>query len=98
MFRLTPLHAAIAQYHDELFYNPSSYPSCELIDILKEKFLKENGESFDKTKKYDDAFVVEMTYAALKNFELKAHPRSVAATTIQRAFREFSKNQEDKQL
>ncbi len=93
LHRTTPLHAAIAIYHDKLFYSDqaSLKPLAEIIDLLAEKFIEKNGEEFDKKRDYRsegvDTFGVEMTFWALDSYKQLASEQGLAATTIQRAFR-----------
>jgi len=84
-FRLTPLHTAIAIYHDKLYYGQKSdlKPLEEMIDILQEKFFEKNGKISP-----GDSSPVGLTYAAYDNFKQKASKEVVAATTIQRGLRE----------
>jgi hypothetical protein len=92
-FRLTPLHTAIAMYHDALAYGATSElePLVEMIALLSEKFREKNGAAFDSSRDYrsekSDAFAIKMTFMALEKFQQKASPEALAATTIQRAFR-----------
>ncbi len=93
LHRTTPLHAAIAIYHDKLFYSDQSSlkPLTEIIDLLTTKFFEKNGENFDKKRNYRnegvDAFGVEMTFWALDKYNQLASEKALAATSIQRAFR-----------
>ncbi len=83
-FRLTPLHTAIAIYHDKLHYGLKSdlKPLEEMIDILQEKFFAE-----EYTYVTGQFSPIETTCMAYDNFKQKASEEAVAATTLQRAFR-----------
>lgn len=89
--RTTPLHAAIAGYHDKLFYSTPSPASEEMIAILKEKFFEKNGPQFDEQRDYAsediDGFAIRRTFEALNKFQQKASPEALATTKIQRAVR-----------
>ena len=93
IFRTTPLHAAIATYHDKLFYQKPEELSLlkEMIAVLTEKFVEKNGENFDVARNYKsegtDGFAIRITFNALKNYREKASPEALAATKIQRTFR-----------
>lgn len=92
LFGTTPLHAAISIYHDALFYERKEdlEPLTEIIKILTGQFVKENGESFDKTKNYKEGvrpFDVEVTFIAMEKYKTLTSPEAQAATTIQRAFK-----------
>lgn len=84
-FRLTPLHTAIAIYHDKLYYGQKQdlKPLEAIIDILQEKFFEKNGKNSP-----NDFSPVGLTYTAYNNFKQKASEEAVAATTIQRRFRD----------
>ena len=85
-FRLTPLHTAIAIYHDKLYSGskePELKPLEEMIDILQKKFFEKNGSEESK----NNDFTVNLTYRAYNNFKEKASEEAVAATKIQRSFR-----------
>jgi hypothetical protein len=85
-FRLTPLHTAIAIYHDKLHYGLKSElkPLQEMIDILSKKFFEQNGPS----ELVDNNWPIKLTYRALNNFKEKASEEVVAATTIQRVLKD----------
>ena len=93
LFRTTPLHAAIAIYHDAIAYGALSElgPLQEMIAILSEKFREKNGEEFNSEKDYrsegSDGFAIKMTFMALEKLQQNAPPKRLAATKIQRSFR-----------
>lgn len=105
LFRTTPLHAAIAIYHDKLFYQKKEElePLKEVIDVLAEKFFARNGREMEglakeflakngrEMTKDDVPFHLEMTYKAYDNFQSKA-VEEVSAMKIQRTFRAHKKN------
>jgi hypothetical protein len=94
LFRTTPLHAAIAIYHDKLFDGKEEElkPLAQIIDLMKAKFIEKNGPEFD-AKKRDYAaegangFALQMTFGALKKYTQLASEKAIAAATIQRKFR-----------
>lgn len=98
LLRLTPLHAAIAMYHDALFYQTEEVePLRELIKVLKAKFIEKNGEAYDASKKEEhakqgyDSFALELTFMANQKYEtIMSSAETLAATKIQRSFRAFS--------
>jgi hypothetical protein len=102
-YRLTPLHAAISTYHDNLYYDTAhSAQSHEMIDILKAKFLEKNGEQFDESKCAigSDKFAVTLTFCGLEEYQKrKDQVEDKAATKIQSVIRGHSaRNLNKKQI
>lgn len=94
LHRTTPLHAAIAIYHDSLFYEKAEDldPLRKVINDLTEQFHQKNGIKFDETRDYrkegnDYPQGVKSTFEALEKYQTLASKEALAATKIQREFR-----------
>lgn len=91
-YRLTPLHTAIAIYHDRLYYDTAhSAASHEMIDLLAQKFHEKNGAEYEAGKVYEgDNLALMITFMADNTYKTRrSEVEEEAAKKIQTTFRSY---------